>query len=109
MGEPGEKQLSTEGMLAHVKCMRSAILQSPEKEVLDVGGTPSLISSAPTIHGWEPEVQKAWGRRDLSRSWGGGARMLTTVLDCQPWCFSCPTGVPLPCQALWVLPRGTQG
>lgn len=57
MGEQGEKQLSTEGMLAHIKCMWSAILQSREKEVLDVGGTPSLISSAPTIPGWEPEVQ----------------------------------------------------
>lgn len=75
-----------------------------------MGGTPALISSAPTIHlRWESEVQQACGRRDLTRSWSGGTKMLTTGLDCQPWCFSCPAWVPLLCQALWVLPRGTQG
>ena len=55
-----------------------------------MGGAPSLISSAPTIHRWESQVQQACGRRYLTWSWSGGAKMLNTGLDCQPWCFSCP-------------------
>ena len=33
MGERGEKQLSTEGMLTHIKCMWPAILQSREERL----------------------------------------------------------------------------